>query len=264
MDELAYALAIDPLRLRVINHAAEHPTKHVPFSAKYLEGLLYPRRGTIRLVRARSDAAIHARRRSAGRLGHGDCDLSRPTAMKAAVRVRLRADGTATVQCASHDIGTGAYTAFTQIASEQLGLPFENVTFELGDSELPFGPVAGGSNSTATVGTAIHAGAQLMHRTLATLAVAQPESPLHGAAANDIVMVAPGRIGSKIESAPNSDGYADILKRGGRDSITVETRHARSAKRTKRRGISLVRCAFLRSEDRSAAAARARQRASSA
>ncbi|MGI9114638.1 MAG: molybdopterin cofactor-binding domain-containing protein, partial [Chthoniobacterales bacterium] len=61
-----------------------------------------------------------------------------------------------TVQCATHELGTGAYTAFTQISSEQLGVPFEKVTFELGKSDYPFGPVAGGSNSTATVGTAIH------------------------------------------------------------------------------------------------------------
>ena len=76
--------------------------------------------------------------------------------MSAAAKVQLRADGSATVQCATHDLGTGAYTAFTQISSEQLGVPFEKVTFELGKSDFPFGPVAGGSNSTGTVGTAIH------------------------------------------------------------------------------------------------------------
>ena len=76
--------------------------------------------------------------------------------MSAAAKAILHADGSATVQCATHDLGTGAYTAFTQISSEQLGVPFEKVTFELGKSDYPFGPVAGGSNSTGTVGTAIH------------------------------------------------------------------------------------------------------------
>ena len=124
--------------------------------------------------------------------------------MSAAAKAILHADGSATVQCATHDLGTGAYTAFTQISSEQLGLPFENVTFELGKSDFPFGPVAGGSNSTGTVGTAIHEVAQLLHRALAELAVKDAKSPLHGSAApNDIAMVAPGRIGLKKKSPPN-------------------------------------------------------------
>lgn len=89
--------------------------------------------------------------------------------MNAAARVELRANGTAKVQCATHDLGTGAYTAFTQISSEQLGVPFENITFELGKSDFPFGPVAGGSNSTATVGTAIHEVALMLHQALAQI-----------------------------------------------------------------------------------------------
>src|SRR6059058_6387815 len=43
--------------------------------------------------------------------------------MEAAAKVQLRADGSATVQCAAHDLGTGAYTALTEISSEQLGVP---------------------------------------------------------------------------------------------------------------------------------------------
>ncbi len=81
--------------------------------------------------------------------------------MSAAAKVIFRVDSSATVQCATHDLGTGAYTAFTQISSEQLGMPFEKITFELGKSDFPFGPVAGGSNSTGTVGTAIHEAALL-------------------------------------------------------------------------------------------------------
>src|SRR3979409_2550300 len=98
--------------------------------------------------------------------------------MSAAAKCQLRANGTATVQCATHDLGTGAYTAFTQISSEQLGLPFENVTFELGKSDFPFGPVAGGSNSTGTVGTAIHEAAVLLDKTLAALAGTHWKAPL--------------------------------------------------------------------------------------
>jgi len=140
----------------------------------------------------------------------------------AAAKAILQADGRATVQCATHDLGTGAYTAFTQISSEQLGVPFENVTFELGSSDYPFGPVAGGSNSTATVGTAIHEVAQLLHRALADLAVKDNKSPLYNLQPNDIAMVAPGRIGLKTDAA-KSDSYTDILRRAGKTSLTVES-----------------------------------------
>src|SRR5204863_5592725 len=96
--------------------------------------------------------------------------------MSAAAKVQLRGDGSATVQCAAHDLGTGAYTALTQISSEQLGLPFEKVKFELGNSDFPFGPVAGGSNTTGTVGIAIHEVAQLWLKALAALAVRDSKS----------------------------------------------------------------------------------------
>jgi xanthine dehydrogenase YagR molybdenum-binding subunit len=126
------------------------------------------------------------------------------------------------VQCATHDLGTGAYTAFTQISSEQLGLPFENITFEIGKSDFPFGPVAGGSNSTGTVGTAIHEVALLLHKSLAELAAKDSQSPLYNLKVDDVVMVSPGRLGLKNDSA-KSDSYSDILKRAGRDSIDVQT-----------------------------------------
>ncbi|MDQ3119560.1 MAG: molybdopterin-dependent oxidoreductase, partial [Verrucomicrobiota bacterium] len=142
--------------------------------------------------------------------------------MAAAAKVILRIDGTATVQCATHDLGTGAYTAFAQISSEQLGLPFEKVTFELGKSDFPFGPVAGGSNSTGTVGTAIHEAAALLHKTLAELAVKDAQSPLFNAKAEEVAMVAPGRLSVK-DDAGKSDAFTEILKRAGRDSMEVQT-----------------------------------------
>ncbi len=102
-------------------------------------------------------------------------------------------------------------------------MPFEKITFELGKSDYPFGPVAGGSNSTGTVGTAIHEVAGLLHQALAQLAVADAKSPLHGLQPNEIVMIAPGRIGLKNEPA-KSDAYADILKRAGKNELTVESK----------------------------------------
>src|SRR5262249_58189594 len=67
----------------------------------------------------------------------------------ATARVRLMANGTVRVQTAAHEIGNGAYTVIGQAAAEALGVPLAGVTVELGDTELPPAPVAGGSRTTA-------------------------------------------------------------------------------------------------------------------
>ncbi len=221
MDELASALKMDPVALRIANHADNHPIKNVPFSAKHLKECYAF--GAEKFGWSKRNPQPGSMRDGNLLVGWGMATKTYPAhKINAAAKVQLRADGTATVQCATHDLGTGAYTAFTQISSEQLGVPFENVTFELGKSDYPFGPVAGGSNSTATVGTALHELALLLHRALAEIAVKDARSPLYDMKPDAIAMVAPGRIGVKANGA-NSDSYSDILRRAGRDSIEVQS-----------------------------------------
>ena len=222
MDELAYALRMDPVALRLANNATNHPIKNVPFSAKHLQEAY--ELGAQKFGWSKRNPTPGSMRDGDLLLGWGMATATYPAhKMNAAAKVQLRSDGTATVQCASHDLGTGAYTAFTQIASEQLGLPFEKISFELGKSDFPFGPVAGGSNSTGTVGTAIHEVAKLLHRTLANLAVKDSKSPLYGLTADSISMVAPGRLGAKADQK-RSVSYTEIMQNAGRNSIEVETK----------------------------------------
>ncbi len=221
MDELAYALKMDPVALRVANHADNHPIKDVPFSAKHLKEAY--QRGAEKFGWAQRKAEPGSMRDGDLMVGWGMATATYPAhKMGAAAKVQLRVDGSALVQCATHDLGTGAYTAFTQISSEQLGVPFEKVTFELGKSDFPFGPVAGGSNSTATVGTAIHDVALMVHKALAEIAVKDSKSPLYNLKVEDITMSAPGRIGLKTDGT-KSDSFADILKRASRDAIDVQS-----------------------------------------
>src|SRR2546423_7486435 len=195
MDELAVALKMDPVALRLANHADNHPTKNIPFSAKHLKEAY--QLGAEKFGWSKRNPEPRSMRDGDLLVGWGMATATYPAhKMSAAAKVILRADNSATVQCATHDLGTGAYTAFTQISSEQFGLPFANITFELGTSDFPFGPVAGGSNSTGTVGTAIHEAAVLLHKALAELAVKDPKSPLSNLKLEDIAMVAEGRIGS--------------------------------------------------------------------
>ncbi len=222
MDELAYALKMDPVSLRLVNHADNHPIKNVPFSAKHLKECYQV--GAEKFGWAKRNAEPRSMREGDLLVGWGMATKTYPAhKMNAAAKVTLRVDGSATVQCATHDLGTGAYTAFTQISSEQLGVPFEKITFELGNSDYPFGPVAGGSNSTGTVGTALHEVAGLLHQALADLATKDSRSPLYQQKPEDVAMTAPGRIGSKNDPG-KSDSYTDILRRAGRDSIAVESK----------------------------------------
>src|SRR6476659_11208291 len=221
MDELAVALKMDPVALRLANHSDNHPTKNVPFSAKHLKEAY--QLGAEKFGWSKRNPEPRSMRDGDLLVGWGMATATYPAhKMSAAAKVILRADNSATVQCATHDLGTGAYTAFTQISSEQLGVPFEKVTFELGKSDFPFGPVAGGSNSTGTVGTAIHEVAVLVHQELAKLAVKDSKSPLFNAKLDDIAMTGEGRIGIVTEQA-KSDSFTDILKRAGRDSIEVQS-----------------------------------------
>lgn len=215
MDELAYALKMDPLKLREINYSEVHPIKGKPWSTKHLKEAY--QLGAEKFGWGRRTPEPRSMKDGRMLVGWGVATATYPAhKMTAAARIRLNADGTALVQCASHDLGTGAYTAFTQISAEALGLSMDKVKFELGDSDLPYGPVAGGSNSTATVGTAICDAATALGKNLAQLAVRDKQSPLHGAKATDVVSTPEGRLALKSDASKN-ESFTDILRRSGKE-----------------------------------------------
>ena len=89
-------------------------------------------------------------------IGWGCAATMYPTQMgPATARVTITPQGAVKVQTAAHDIGTGAYTVVALTAADRLGVTLDKISVELGDSDLPFGPVAGGSQTTATAGSAI-------------------------------------------------------------------------------------------------------------
>ncbi len=49
----------------------------------------------------------------------------------------LMVNGKLRVSSATADIGTGTYTIMTQIAADTLGMPLDDVTFKLGDTDMP-------------------------------------------------------------------------------------------------------------------------------
>ena len=150
LDELAYAVNVDPIEIRVRNHTVKDASSGLPFSSKHL--LECYTTGAQRFGWERRTPQPRSMRAGNEFVGYGMATATYP-AMAGATDVRVRTDGggRVTVECATHDLGTGMYTIIAQVASDTLGLPLDRVTVKIGDSSYPKAPVAGGSQSTASV-----------------------------------------------------------------------------------------------------------------
>ena len=150
MDELAVALAMDPVELRRVNDTMREPIKGLPFTSRSLMPCFD--RAAEAFGWSKRDARPGSMRDGDWLVGWGCATSAYPTQMAAAAaRVSLFPDGTARVETAGHEIGNGLYTVLAQTAAERLGLPIGKVSVLLGDTDLPPAPVAGGSISTASV-----------------------------------------------------------------------------------------------------------------
>ena len=154
LDELAYALDIDPVELRLRNDTQREPIEGKAFSSRHLKECY--QQGAQAFRWSERNPRPGAMRSGEWLVGFGCATAVYPTLVgAAAARVRLGADGQVRVQSASHEIGTGVRTVAGQMAAEQLGVPLDAVTVETGDTRLPPAPVSGGSNSTASVCSAV-------------------------------------------------------------------------------------------------------------
>ena len=154
MDELAFKLNMDPIELRRINDTTKEPIKGNPYTSRSLMACYDA--GAKAFGWAQRSAAPKSMADDDWLIGYGCATTCYPTQMApAAARVRLQRDGRARVEIAGHEIGNGAYTVIGQAAAEKLGIPVENVSVLIGDSNLPPAPVAGGSNSTASTCSAV-------------------------------------------------------------------------------------------------------------
>ncbi|WP_327582526.1 xanthine dehydrogenase family protein molybdopterin-binding subunit [Nonomuraea sp. NBC_00507] len=153
MDELAYAAGLDPVELRIRNDPQTEPDSGLPFSSRNLVACL--REGAHRFGWDRRDPAPGVRREGEWLVGTGVAASTYPAKRMPSQALATMQDGDFLIQVAATDIGTGARTALTRIAAETLGVAPDRVHVELGDSDLPAAPVAGGSMGTASWGSAI-------------------------------------------------------------------------------------------------------------
>jgi CO/xanthine dehydrogenase Mo-binding subunit len=219
IDELSYALGIDPIELRIRNHADVHPETGRPWSSNAL--LECYREGAERFGWSHRTPEPRSMRQGRLLVGYGmaRAGLSGYQAPCKA-RASLRRDGTAFVRSAATDIGGGTYTVMTMLAAELLGLPTDRVQFGLGDTAMPNSPQQGGSGITGAVGNAVHSACRNLVQAFVDLVATDGRSPLHGCTIETVTI----RDGGLQVSADRSrfETYAAMLARQQRDELTAD------------------------------------------
>src|SRR2546425_12028592 len=89
----------------------------------------------------------------------------------------MRPDGSVLVRSGAVDIGGGTYTVMAQGAAETLGVPYEKVRFDLGDTEMPEAPRSGGSTTAASVASAVEAACRALRQKLDAMG-GRPRQPV--------------------------------------------------------------------------------------
>jgi xanthine dehydrogenase YagR molybdenum-binding subunit len=174
VDELAYALGQDPVALRIANDTATDPLSGRPFSSRHVAECL--RRGATRFDWSRRTPAPGSMRAADGAfIGLGVAAGAYPTTVVPQIaRLRVSDDGRVSIAVGGHEMGQGIRTAIAAIVSSKLGVPAENVTALIGDTN-----VAPQHNTAGSWGTtsAIPAAAQAADDLLAALHRLSPDGP---------------------------------------------------------------------------------------
>jgi xanthine dehydrogenase YagR molybdenum-binding subunit len=155
MDELAVACGLDPIELRIRNEPDVDPRTGLPFSGRRLVECL--REGARRFGWEDRDPTPAARLRDGWLEGVGVAASTYPRMLRPAnhALVRYGPDGRYEVCIGAVDIGTGTWTALTQIAADALEVPVEEILLRIGDTDLPEATVEGGSGGLSSWGSAV-------------------------------------------------------------------------------------------------------------
>ena len=224
MDEVAAQLNIDPIALRLKNYADQDPSENKPFSSKRLRECYA--QGAAAFGWSRRTPAPRSMTDGRYLVGMGMATSTYPTNRSAAnVRVRLMANGDAVLQSGTQDLGTGTYTVMAQLAADGLGLPIERVRFELGDSRFPAAPVSGGSQTVASVGSAVLAACKQAQDHAVAMALSDAGDRWQGAAGADYKLQDGAVVGPQGRMA-----MAEMLARRNVEFVEVSADSAPPAK----------------------------------
>ena len=222
MDELAYATGVDPVELRLRNDTDTDPYSGRPFSTRALRECLT--RGAARFGWDRRTPEPRSMCNGRYLIGQG---------MAAAIythwrwpgkaRVTINGDGSALVEAAAHDIGTGTYTVMAQVAADVLGLAPDKVTVRLGDTRLPESHPAIGSATVSNATAAVMLAARAAREKAIALTLTDRDAAFAGAAPDDVI-VAEGRLA--LAKTNLNVTYAELLARNGLSSLVGEGDYA--------------------------------------
>jgi CO/xanthine dehydrogenase Mo-binding subunit len=219
LDELSYALGIDPIELRLRNYAEVHPQTGLEWSSKALRQCYQV--GAERFGWSRRNPEPGSMREGRWLVGYGMAGVTYGhNQAKCQARAQIRKDGTAYVCSGTTEIGVGTWTVMGQLAAELLGLPPERVTFDLGDTAMPQAPYVGGSGTTVGLGSAIHDACRKLIQAFLDTVGDDDRSALAGRKLEDVV-INDGRI-VRAEDHSTGETYSDILTRHGLDQLTAD------------------------------------------
>lgn len=219
MDELAHALRIDPIELRLRNEPARNPENGLPWSSRSVVACM--RAGAERFGWAGRPREPRARREGRWLIGHGMAASSRGAPFRptsARVKLTLESDGPrARLELAATDLGTGSYTIIAQTAADALGLALNRIAVAIGDSRLPPTPGSGGSWGAGSFTSATDAACRNVRQQLAARAgldAAQPLADLMRAARTPIfeatATVQPGEEARAYSSFAYGANFAEV------------------------------------------------------
>jgi xanthine dehydrogenase YagR molybdenum-binding subunit len=216
MDEMAFALNIDPLDFRIRNYAESDHERNLPWSAKSLKECY--EMGAEKFGWKNRKLEPKSMQKDGMLIGYGMASSlygfhRHPSKAKAV----MHADGSLVVQSATMDIGPGTGTAMTRIAAKVLGIHAKKVRFDLGDSALPDAPGQNGSSTIPSVGSAVHDVCVALRDKLIEMASEMP-----GFASKDKSQVV-ARNGQVFASVADTKGvsFGDILKYHQRNELEV-------------------------------------------
>ncbi len=215
MDELAEALAIDPLELRRRNHADRDQGGGRAYSSKRLLAC-YDRAEQL------SGWSDREQLRGDGRIRRGmGCATQYwwgGGAPPAYAEVRIGRTARPVLTVGLQDLGTGTITASAIVVAERLGVPVESVKVQAGDTALAaHGPMSGGSMTLSSIAPAVrsaghHARTQLLELAADLFEISASDLTLEGGEVRSI----DGTLRRPITELTSKLGNAWVTGRGSR------------------------------------------------
>ncbi|GIH14506.1 xanthine dehydrogenase family protein molybdopterin-binding subunit [Rugosimonospora africana] len=212
MDELAERIGVDPVELRLRNCSDTDPATGDPWSSSGLRECL--ERGAELFGWAGRDPRPRQRREGNWLIGTGMATAAYPHAQPVnpqRARARIYSDGSVIVEAGVSEFGTGISTAMTLVAADGLGVTVDQVRFAGGNTDMPNITAAVGSAGAGAASAAVHLSVTALREQLIGMAVADEQSPLHGADPAAVV-VEGGRMA--LRDRPDAgETYSAMLQR---------------------------------------------------